>query len=228
VIVDPDFCDHWKTRMLVGLLDNDEAAPVYILRIWAHCQNRRKSSFEGITHDSLKALCRFPGCAQQLERALIDAGFVRRNNTVLEVCGWDDYNRSLLNSWGNGTKGGRPPRNPRVRKEKPTGSRLDKSREEKIREEKGVKPGAAPFVPPSVEEVAAYCLERVNSIDAESFVAYYAKQGWKLANGLPLKDWKQAIITWEKKDKERGSKSSGPDLLAGLRASRDARLDNDR
>ena len=110
MIVDPDFCDHWKTRMLVGTLDGDECAPLYVLRLWAHCQNRRQSTFENISPEALKALCRFAGSSSQLESALITSGFVRRDGAVLEVVGWDEYNSSLIAAWNNGTKGGRPPK----------------------------------------------------------------------------------------------------------------------
>lgn len=54
------------------------------------------------------------------------------------------------------------------------------------------------FSPPSVEEVAAYCLERQNGIDAEKFVSFYASKGWKIGTS-PMKDWRAAVITWEKK-----------------------------
>jgi hypothetical protein len=126
MIVDPDFCDHWKTRMLVGTLDGDECAPLYVLRLWAHCQNRRQSTFENISSEALKALCRFPGNANKLEASLVTSGFVRRDGKVLEVVGWDEYNSSLIAAWNNGTKGGRPPKfKPRNNTEetqtKPTG-----------------------------------------------------------------------------------------------------------
>lgn len=56
---------------------------------------------------------------------------------------------------------------------------------------------SAKFSPPKVAEVAAYCLERHNGIDAEAFVAYYESKGWKVGNA-PMKSWRSAIITWEK------------------------------
>ena len=64
------------------------------------------------------------------------------------------------------------------------------------------------FVKPAVEDVAEYCRERKNNIDAEAFIAHYAANGWKLANGNKLNDWKAAIITWEKRD-DSGSKQAG-------------------
>lgn len=63
--------------------------------------------------------------------------------------------------------------------------------------------GAKRFSPPTVEEVAAYCLERNNGIDAQHFVDYYAQQKWKLSNGNQMADWKAAVRTWESRDKMR-------------------------
>ena len=69
--------------------------------------------------------------------------------------------------------------------------------------------GRARFVPPTVEEVAAYCRERKNGIDAEQFVAVYQASGWKLANGNALRDWKAAVRTWEGRDRARGGRAPG-------------------
>ena len=51
-------------------------------------------------------------------------------------------------------------------------------------------------IPPSVEEVEAYCNERGNGINAQYFCDYYATRDWKLKTG-PMKDWKAAVRTWE-------------------------------
>lgn len=57
-------------------------------------------------------------------------------------------------------------------------------------------------IPPSVDEVAAYCKERRNKINAEHFVDYYASRGWMLGKAK-MKDWKAAVRTWEANDKQR-------------------------
>lgn len=62
---------------------------------------------------------------------------------------------------------------------------------------------SAPFLPPTVEEVAAYCRERNNQIDAEGFWDYYAARGWKLSKGAPMKDWKAAVRYWETREKSK-------------------------
>lgn len=110
MIVDPDFVDHWKTRILVGLLE-DEAAPIYVLRLWAHCQNRKQDQFENLTTAALKALCRYPGHPNKLESSLLSSGFIRREQETLIVCNWAEYNASLIAAWNNGKTGGRPKKN---------------------------------------------------------------------------------------------------------------------
>ncbi|MDR1805528.1 MAG: hypothetical protein LBQ80_01985 [Clostridium sp.] len=55
------------------------------------------------------------------------------------------------------------------------------------------------FIPPTIDEVRAYCQERGNSIDPEGFIAYYAARGWKLNNGQPMLSWQSCVITWESK-----------------------------
>ena len=68
---------------------------------------------------------------------------------------------------------------------------------------------ASRFTPPSVEEVAAYCRERGNSVDAERFCDYYEANGWKVGKN-PMRDWKAAVRTWEKRDSEENPKEKKP------------------
>ena len=89
MIVDPDFFDHWRTRMVADMLQ-DQLAPVYIMRLWAHCQNRKGDVFD-IPAAGVKALCHFPGDAQTLEDALIEAGFIERNGDSIKVIGIDHW-----------------------------------------------------------------------------------------------------------------------------------------
>jgi hypothetical protein len=123
VIVDPDFMDHWRTRMVVDAL-KDELAPVYILRLWAHCQ-ARKSDKHAMPPAGLKAQCRAPQDAAAFEQAMTDAGFVLREGDSITVLGWAEQNAALLAAWENGARGGRPQKpkqNPRVSKKEPTGN----------------------------------------------------------------------------------------------------------
>ena len=59
------------------------------------------------------------------------------------------------------------------------------------------------FSPPTVDEVRAYCQERNNGVDPESCGGLNATKGWERGQS-PMKDWKQAVITWEKRRKQEG------------------------
>ena len=64
------------------------------------------------------------------------------------------------------------------------------------------------FVPPSLDEVTAYCTERNNSIDPEGFIDFYTSNGWKVGKN-PMKDWKAAVRSWEQRDKRPAKKKPG-------------------
>ena len=65
-----------------------------------------------------------------------------------------------------------------------------------------------PFVIPTVEEVAAYCLERKNKIDPAQFVDYYEARGW-IASKTPMRSWQAAVRLWESNQgKLHGGKST--------------------
>lgn len=55
------------------------------------------------------------------------------------------------------------------------------------------------FVPPTLEEVQAYCVERGNSINAQHFINHYTSQGWHVGKAK-MKDWKAAVRTWEQRE----------------------------
>lgn len=62
------------------------------------------------------------------------------------------------------------------------------------------------FTKPTLDEVAAYCIERSNGIDAASFINFYESKGWLIGKS-PMKDWKAAVRTWEAKRKENKPKA---------------------
>ena len=66
-------------------------------------------------------------------------------------------------------------------------------------EKKKEKRSRAAFVKPTVEEVREYCMERKNNVDPDAFVDFYDSKGWKVGKE-PMKDWKAAVRTWEKRE----------------------------
>jgi len=61
------------------------------------------------------------------------------------------------------------------------------------------------FVPPTLEEVKAYIAEKGYHVDAEFFWKYYGEGKWKRKDGTPVLNWKQTLVTWEKKDSEKST-----------------------
>lgn len=55
------------------------------------------------------------------------------------------------------------------------------------------------FVAPTLDDVSAYCSERGNGVDPQQFIDFYTSKGWKVGD-QPMKDWKAAVRTWERRD----------------------------
>lgn len=62
------------------------------------------------------------------------------------------------------------------------------------------------FIPPKVEEVAAYCRERQNGIDPENFVFFYESKNWMIGKNRMV-NWKAAVRTWERKRHEETNRN---------------------
>lgn len=83
---------------------------------------------------------------------------------------------------------------------------IEKESEKEIESEKEKKKR---FVPPTVEEVRAYCQERNNGIDPEEFVDWYQAKNWKVGKDK-MSDWKAAVRTWERRRKEKTTSKQQP------------------
>lgn len=81
------------------------------------------------------------------------------------------------------------------------------------------------FVPPTIEEVAAYCTERNNGINPEGFINFYEANGWVQGKqGKPVKDWKACVRAWEtnginnRNEHGRTETETEPRKLSGVQA----------
>ncbi len=96
-------------------------------------------------------------------------------------------------------------------------SKQSKVKESKVKESKVNnsvdKPPLTRFVPPSVDEVIAYCKERNNNIDPQRFIDYYTANGWKVGRNQ-MKDWKAAVRTWERNDYEKPNRNTSGTIPA--------------
>ena len=58
------------------------------------------------------------------------------------------------------------------------------------------------FTPPTLDDVLAYVRERGSDVDPQRFLDFYASKGWMVGKS-PMKDWKAAVRTWEKREMEK-------------------------
>lgn len=72
----------------------------------------------------------------------------------------------------------------------------------------------APFLRPSLKEVADYCLERRNSVDPQSWMDHYESNGWRVGRN-PMKSWKAAVRTWERSTVGNGAPPGRPEPPRG-------------
>ena len=241
MIVDPDFLDHWRTGMVADAI-GDPMAALYILRLWAHCQERKSDTFAMPTA-GLKAQCKCPADAATFEAALIDAGFLSRDGNTITVIGWAEKNASLIAAWENGAKGGRPKKNQNETHGKPTGNptvthgkpianphETDKRREEKnsssLRSEEAQrKPRATRKCPADFDvcdQLQEWAASNAPGVDLDRETAKFRDHTFKTSHS----DWPATWRNWIRGAAER---------LPAARASpaesfreRDARLARER
>ena len=53
------------------------------------------------------------------------------------------------------------------------------------------------FIPPTLEEVTAYCQEKNNGVDGYTFWNFYEAKDWMLGKNK-MKKWKAAVAIWKK------------------------------
>lgn len=156
---------------------------------------------------------RTTGAADDDLRVLVSKGFVSLLNDelVAYITDWSTNNqirkdryqpsiyKNLLVKLGDGNQrltNGLPDGNQRS-----TQYRLGKDSLGKVstgEENEAATPPRPRFIPPTVDEIKAYCTERKNTVDAERFFDYYSANGWKQGKGKPIVDWKAAVRTWER------------------------------
>lgn len=69
------------------------------------------------------------------------------------------------------------------------------------------------FAPPTLQEVSSYCQEKgYTAVDPVKWMAHYTSNGWKVGRN-PMKDWRAAVVTWQRNSSAAPSpKSENPQL----------------
>ena len=87
-------------------------------------------------------------------------------------------------------------------------SSKDKDKDEdKDEDKKGNSARKARFTPPTYDEVLSYAEERGIPSLAKPFFDYFSAGDWIDSKGQPVQNWKQKFLTWESKEREKGTPS---------------------
>ena len=134
--------------------------------------------------------------------AMVSAGWMTDSGSQISIPNFERHNGKSAKERGLATK--------RKQAER---SRLERdtsvTREEKRREENSNRGDTTNrrgngFQPPTVGEVAEYCRERQNEVNAARFVDFYESKGWQVGKSK-MKDWKAAVRGWESREPKSGS-----------------------
>jgi len=171
-------------------------------------------------------------------KALIEKGLIEKQETItngVKLCsyratGFNGIQQSLTGYSTKFNGGIQESLTPPVKESLPNNISLKDIQKDIEKDSEGGQAPSAPekttrFKPPTVEEVAAYCLERGNHVDAQRFVDYYTANGW-MRGKTKIKDWRACVRTWERgstggpynqrPQQERSRIKSEADYAAGL------------
>lgn len=162
----------WMMSAL-GLSGNDLLA--YAL-IYSHSQDGEGAYWGSLSHTADRLNISRRAAVDVLNR-LVERGHVKKSEAVV-----DGIQRCMYRA---------------VAPDEATPPRKRKSEQQRPQE---APKKVARFVPPTVEEVQAYCRERGNNVDAQRFCDFYTANGWHQGRGKPIKDWRAAVRTWERDD----------------------------
>lgn len=110
----------------------------------------------------------------------------------------------------NGKQGGRPKASAFSEKQKKQmlfeESKISQSKDkDKDEDEDKEKDKVKRFIPPTAEEVRAYCEARGGKVDPQKFLDHYTSNGWRVGRN-PMRDWKAAARNWERSGYNDGPK----------------------
>ena len=197
--------------------------------------------FEALTDEQAGKLIKkvFAYCLDKnpkpVEDSTVEIAFLAIKGDLLEDL--EKWKKKCEVNRENGQKGGRPknqenenPKNPNGFNENPNEPKKpdkDKDKEkdkgkDKVGEIKSPKEKdkkeitAKAFVKPTLEEVEKHIKENNLLVDAQTFIAFYDSNGWKVGKN-PMKSWKAALMTWHKKrEEQRPQKIEGYNFEEGM------------
>lgn len=218
--------DHDKVLDVAEALKMDKDLVVgKLVRLWTWAlNNREEGAFKARDIQTIAEVMRYKGKPQKLVGALVEAKLLDKTDSGYFIHDWDERVGMLLAK----REASRSQARDRKRKQREKDGYVTRDisvTKENVTDEchdchaatvpnhtvdisNDISPPIIPpkrFTPPTVDEVRAYCSERGNKVDGQTFVDFYSSKGWKVGN-QPMKDWQAAVRTWEKREGKQGGK----------------------
>lgn len=203
-----------------SILDWEWYSDINVTRLFIHLllkANYKETRYQGhvIPRGSLvvgrKELSLQTGISEQSVRTALDklkkTGEITIKSTnkfsVINVENWGKYqdldgesNQQNSQDFNQQSTNNQPTTNQQLTTSKPINQETNKPYIE--REDKPKR-----FIPPTLEEVKAYCSSNGYNVDCERFVAFYESNGWKVGKNK-MKDWKASVRGWHSRNKADG------------------------
>ena len=198
----------WDDPRVAGICDaiGCNEAPVIgaLYWLWASADQHTDSGFlPGLTIRGIDRKTGVEGFGEALQKV----GWLVVDEEGVRIPKFDDHNSESAKKRAADAKRKANVRNVSAKSPQQSGQTADKKRrnaELEKEKEKEKSKSINKFKRPKVEEIAAYCLERKNSVDAQTFFDHYEANGW-LRGKNKIKDWKACVRTWEKNQEQRNS-----------------------
>lgn len=80
-----------------------------------------------------------------------------------------------------------------------------KVKESKVNKSKTKESRVKEFIPPTIEEIKKYIIEKELTVNGDYFLDYFAKRDWVDSNGNKVKSWRSKILTWDEFEKKKNN-----------------------
>lgn len=182
---------------------------IILALIYGYCQEGQGIFIGTTTYMSEYLECTRPTVSEALKRlcgrGLLEKGQIVENGTVKITYKIGEGCKEILQGCkeilqGSETSSSLPSSSP---PHPPINNQLSSTSVQNYERGGGTTEKGPRFTPPKLEEVKELVRDKGYGVDPLKFWTYYEAQGWKLSNGVPMKNWKAALVRWALKDLDR-------------------------
>lgn len=112
--------------------------------------------------------------------------------SIITICNYEEYQKE---------KTGNDQQNDQLTDQQLTSNRPASDHKQELKKVKNIVLHDTNIIPPPVDLLKSYCIERKNNVDPQKFLDYYQARGWIMNGGKKMKDWQAAVRTWEKNER---------------------------